>query len=146
MVNSADRLRPLAALVSTLESAGADFGTWEVPPPVGGVGSLGYYVFGPAGKAFLEAVRRGGWITAGFDWGAWLQSDEGRALRDRPEALAAAAPEQLARLLTAIVRSDRFVEGSIAGAFESGLLGRIARRADVLLSELERGPPSLPTT
>jgi hypothetical protein len=36
-------------------------------------------------------------------------------------------------LLTAIVRSDRFVEGSIEGAFESGLLAAICRRAAVLL-------------
>jgi uncharacterized protein DUF6508 len=43
--------------------------------------------------------------------------------------------DQLAWLLTAIIRSDRFVEGSIAGAFESGLLARIARRAAVLLAE-----------
>ena len=38
-------------------------------------------------------------------------------------------------LLTAIIRSDRFTEGSIAGAFESGLLARIARRAASLLEE-----------
>jgi len=47
--------------------------------------------------------------------------------------VAAATPEQLAMLLTAIVRSDRFVEGSIAGAFESGLLVAICRRAATLL-------------
>ena len=54
-------------------------------------------------------------------------------MRSDPEAVAAATPEQLAWLLTAIVRSDRFVEGSIEGAFESGLLARIARRAAALL-------------
>jgi len=37
-------------------------------------------------------------------------------------------------LLTAIVRSDRFVEGSIEGAFRSGLLARISRRAEALLA------------
>jgi hypothetical protein len=58
-------------------------------------------------------------------------------LKDDPEATAAATPDQLARLLTAIVRSDRFVEGSIAGAFDSGLLARIARRAAALLAELD---------
>jgi hypothetical protein len=46
---------------------------------------------------------------------------------------AIATPDQLTELLTAIIRSDRFVEGSIAGAFDSGLLGRIACRAAVLL-------------
>jgi hypothetical protein len=36
-------------------------------------------------------------------------------------------------MITAIVRSDRFVEGSMAGAFESGLLAAISRRAAALL-------------
>ena len=49
-------------------------------------------------------------------------------------------PEQLGWLLTAIVRSDRFVEGSIEGAFASGLLARIARRAAALLGTAGPGP------
>jgi hypothetical protein len=71
---------------------------------------------------------------SGFDWQRWLAGDEGRALRDDPAAVANATPDQLARLLTAIARSDRFVEGSIAGAFESGVLARISRRAAFLLT------------
>ena len=84
--------------------------------------SFGYYVFGPAGEAFRTAVGRGGWVVAGFDWRTWLGTPEGEAMRASPDAVAAATPEQLAWLLTAIIRSDRFVEGSIEGAFESGLL------------------------
>ena len=103
---------------------------------VDGVLSMPYYIFGPTAEAWRAAVGAGGWVIVGFDWGTWLQTDEGRALRDRPEALASAGPEQLGKLLTAIIRSDRFVEGSIAGAFESGLLARIARRAAVLLDEV----------
>jgi hypothetical protein len=121
--------------VPSLEAPDADFGHWEAPPPVDGVHSFGYFEFGPTAEAWRAAVGRGGWVIVGFDWRSWLQTDEGRALRDRPEALASATPEQLGKLLTAIVRSDRFVEGSIAGAFESGLLARIARRATALLAE-----------
>jgi hypothetical protein len=97
-----------------------------------------YFVFGPTAEAFQAAVGRGGWVTMGFDWGTWLKTEDGQALRDRPEALSAASADDLAKLLTAIVRSDRFVEGSIAGAFESGLLARIARRASALLAETGR--------
>ena len=136
----AERLRPLADLVPILESPAADFGRWETPAPVGDVHRMPYFVFGPTADAFRAAVASGGWIVMGFEWGAWLQTAEGVALRDRPEALAAASPDQLGWLLTAIVRSDRFVEGSIAGAFESGLLARIARRAAALLDELEPRP------
>ena len=92
-----------------------------------------YFTFGPTADAFRSAIGRGGWIVTGFDWMTWLQTDDGASFRDRPEALAAASTDDLAKLLTAIVRSDRFVEGSLAGAFESGLLARIAQRAAALL-------------
>jgi hypothetical protein len=125
----AERLRPLADLVPILEAPDADFGHWDTSPGPDGTLHLPWFVFGPTAEAFREAVGRGGWITTGFDWMAWLQTEEGQTFRDRPEAVASATPEQLAMLLTAIVRSDRFVEGSMAGAFKSGLLSRIARRA-----------------
>ena len=134
VVDDVDRLRALADLGPVLGTSDADFGHWEVPPPRDGVGSLGWYVFGPSAEAWRAAVAAGGWIVAGFDWPAWLTTDEGRALRDDPAAIEAATTEQLARLITAIVRSDRFTEGSIAGAFESGLLARISRRAETLLA------------
>lgn len=134
------RLLALAELVPILESDDADFGHWEVIPPDGGVHHLPYYTFGPAGEAFRSAVGRGDWIISGFDWRTWLQTDEGRSLRDRHAAVAAAGPDQIARLVTAIVRSDRFVEGSIAGAYESGLLTGIARRAAALAADLEPNP------
>lgn len=131
----AERLQALAELVPVLASEDADFGHWEAPPPVDGVHQMPYFVFGPTADAFRSAVGRGGWIVV-FDWMTWLQTDAGQALRDRREALDAASADDLAKLLTAIVRSDRFVEGSIAGAFESGLLTRIAQRAAALLAEM----------
>jgi hypothetical protein len=128
-----ERLRALADVLPILEAPDADFGHWELPPPRNGVYSLGWFEVGPAAEAWRAAVARGEWIIVGFDWRAWLEADEGRSMRDDPEAIARATPDQLAWLLTAIVRSDRFVEGSIAGAFESGLLAAISRRAAGLL-------------
>jgi hypothetical protein len=127
------RLRALADVLPILEARDADFGHWELPPPRNGVHSLGWFEFGPAAEAWRAAVARGEWIVVGFDWRAWLESADGRSMRDDPGAIATATPDQLAWLLTAIVRSDRFVEGSIAGAFESGLLAAISRRAARLL-------------
>lgn len=132
----AERLLPLADLVPTLEAPDADFGHWEGGSrDTDGVLQMPWFAFGPTGDAFIAAVGRGGWIIAGFDWMTWLQTDEGQALRDRPGVVETATPDQLARLLTAIVRSDRFVEGSIVGAFESGLLTRIAKRAATVLAD-----------
>jgi hypothetical protein len=131
----AERLRALADLVPVLKAPDADFGHWEAPPPVDGVHRMPYFEFGPTSEALRAALGRGGWIVIGFDWMAWMQTEAGQALRDRPEAVAAASPEDLAKLLIAIVRSARFVEGSFVGAFESDLLARIARRAAALLAE-----------
>jgi hypothetical protein len=136
-VDLTERLGALAELEPVLAAADADFGHWEVPEPIDGVLHMPWFEFGPTAEAFRSAVGRGGWIVVGFDWMTWLQTDEGAAFRDRPDALATASPDDLARLLTAIVRSDRFVEGSIAGAFESGLLTRIAQRAAALLTEMQ---------
>jgi hypothetical protein len=129
-----DRLRTLADVLPLLEAPDADFGHWELPPPHDGVQSLGWFEFGPTAEAWRTALAKGEWIVVGFEWPAWLAGDEGRSLRDDPAAIANATPDQIARLLTAIVRSDRFVEGSIAGAFESGLLARISRRASALVA------------
>ena len=106
-----ERLHALADLVPILEDPDADFGHWDTAPATDGVEHLPWYTFGPAGDAFRAALGRGGWVINGFDWRTWLEGDEGRTLRDGPDAMADATPEQLARLLTAIVRSDRFVEG-----------------------------------
>lgn len=140
-MSDAERLRTVADLVPVLEAPDADFGHWETPP-----GTLGYVVLGPAGEAFLAAVGQGGWVV-GFDWRTWLETPEGLAMRDDPAAVGRASVEQLSWLLTAIVRSDRFVEGSMLGAFESGLLARIAHRATVLLADVGAiaDDPSLPT-
>ncbi len=132
-----DRLRALADVLPVLEAPDADFGHWELPPPRDGVHSLGWFEFGPTATVWRDAVARSDWIVVGFDWQAWLAGDEGRALRDDRTALANATSEDIARLLTAIVRSDRFVEGSIAGAFESGILAAISRRATRLLDEAQ---------
>jgi hypothetical protein len=49
--------------------------------------------------------------------------------------LAKATPDQLAHLLTTIIRQDRFCEGELDVAFKSRLLTRIVRRAAELAKE-----------
>ena len=139
----AARLQPLADLVPILEGPDADFGHWDDMPTVAGTEHLPWFVFGPTADAFRAAVAHGGWMIVGLDWMSWLKTGEGQALRDDPDAVGHATADQLAMLLTTIIRSDRFVEGSMAGAFESGLLSRIARRAATLLAETAY--PDLPS-
>ena len=78
---------------------------------------------------FVRACSSGGWVRPDVDWPRWIQTPDAERLRTDPEALANASVRDLACLLTAIIRSDRFNEGSILGACESGLIERITRRA-----------------
>ena len=128
-----DRLRRLAGHLEAFESTDFSFGEWEPSrTDAGGRTSMPWYRFSPAADAFL---RDAGGLMEPFDWPAWLGTPEGARLRD-PAAVAGASEVDLSRLLTAIVRSDRFTEGSLAGAYDSGLLIAILRRAKQL-SEME---------
>jgi len=102
-----------------------------------GVIVMGHFTPSDEADAFLRDLGRVGLVRP-FDWTAWLATPRGEELR-QPAALATASPEELANLLTAIVRSERFSEGSLEGALESGLLLAIARRARMLLSEETAG-------
>jgi hypothetical protein len=69
-----------------------------------------------------------------FDWSAWMKTPEARELIDHPKRVATATPAQLAKLLTLYIRADRFNEGFLNSAFESGVLTAIVLRAEALLS------------
>ena len=79
-------------------------------------------------------VYDAGWVVADFDWCQWEQGDEGRLLLNNPSAIAEANCEQLAKLITAVFRGDRFSWGLLEEAFERGLLRVITQRAEVLVS------------
>jgi hypothetical protein len=83
-------------------------------------------------------------VTAGFDWPTWARTAEAQALWKDPAAMASATPDQLARFLTALVRSERFSEGTLEDAHESVLLARIACRAAALAAELRGGDATVP--
>jgi hypothetical protein len=53
------------------------------------------------------------------------------------EELERADASTIRRLLTLMVRKDRFVEGTIADAFKAGLVVRILRRLESLTSQGE---------
>ena len=81
---------------------------------------------------FLREIAGAGWVQP-FDWPAWAASEAGRRLQTDPAAIGDATPDDLIRLVTTIVRSDRFHEGAIASAFDRGVYLRIAHRAEDLV-------------
>jgi hypothetical protein len=132
------RLAALAKLLPSLEAGGAEaaFGAWvasrETEP---GVWTMPYVDYGELERAFHAATA--GWVRPDIDWRAWGDTDDALALQRDSARLERATPEDLARLLTTIVRGDRFNEGMILDAFRSGLLARIARRAAAIAAETD---------
>ena len=137
---AAVRLERLAAFAPNFRDPGAVFGNH---PPDTGTGTrddpirLNSFELSEFGTRFFSMVYDAGWIIRGFDWPAWIRTEEGRLATDRA-ALGTATCDQLAKLLTAVVRQDRFYDGALEDAFESGLLRAIAERAEVLASEIDQ--------
>lgn len=124
-------LQRLAALRPKLERPGLNFGKWAGGErnPDGSI-TMPYYDFSPEALELLQGLP-----VVPFDWPTWMAAEEAQRLIGNHDEIAAATAEQLIKLTTAIVRSNRFTDGSLAGAFESGLLAAIARRAEVLTAQ-----------
>ena len=90
-----------------------------------------YGVLSDEANAFLRTIEDHGWIVP-FDWPAWAETAEARALLSNPAAASWASTDQLSKLLTALVRKEQFCEGTLSEAHESGILAAVARRALVL--------------
>ncbi len=127
-------LRVLAEWVPRLASPDLDFGHWVISEPdQDGVLQMPWYDYSPDALRFMAEASGAGFVQP-FDWMSWMGTPEGRALVADPTRVAAVDAEDLRRLLTAIIRGDRFMEGNVVGAFESGMLLAIARRAQTLLA------------
>jgi hypothetical protein len=112
-----------------LAAPGFTVGRWVTPAPdANGVLQMPWFEYSAEAEAFWSAVVSDGWVVV-FDWMAWVGAPEGRRLIADPGLVAQASSEDLSKLLTAIIRGERFSEGELAGAFESGMLAAILRRA-----------------
>jgi len=127
-----DRLLRLARWGDEFARPGFSFGEW-VPArkDEAGVIHMGWYEQNEVAVRFVGDMYQLGFVHA-FDWMTWLGTPEGKRFRRGPEAVATAGADDLARLLTAIIRGERFSDGELAGAHESGILLAIARRAGEL--------------
>ena len=110
--------KPLIELIPKVEST-SKFGEWEEENIL-----FPDCIEAPIVSQFLHIVYRLP-IIISFDWGAW---EEGRkiASNDDFDYDTLDLPAKC-KLITAIVRSDRFCEGTLVSAFESGLILRILK-------------------
>jgi hypothetical protein len=120
----------LLAFLPVVE-AGAEPGHWTGGDR-GPDGVITMPAFHPADwlLGFQRAASANAWVRPGFDWPDWYQS-AGRAIED-PEQLERAGVDDICRLLTAHIRRERFVEGSLGTFVSSGLLKGILQRLAVI--------------
>jgi hypothetical protein len=129
-----DRLRQLAAHASAMRAADFRFGRWHDSRKLDdGSFSVPWFELGPEADRFVRDAAVLGFVRP-FDWVAWIATPEAAALLE-PGGLRHASADQIANLLTALVRRARFVEGALEAAFDSGLILAILERA----TELSRG-------
>ncbi|WAI02049.1 DUF6508 domain-containing protein [Methanogenium organophilum] len=93
------------------------------------------FCFSDDADAFVRMAYTHGWVNTDFNGPDWVHTAEAEGLRDDPRCMACATPDQLSRLLTVVIRQERFCEGALESAFESGLLTAICHRAAQLESE-----------
>jgi|SRR5579872_3919784 len=135
-----DRLHALAVFVPQFEAPDFRFGAFVEREPVGGVRHQGFYDFGAVARSLITTCYSMGWVVERFDWPTWARTEEARHLRDDASCLAQATAEQLAHLLTVLIRQERFNEGSLAICVDSGLMIGILRRAASLEAHLAGRP------
>ncbi len=127
------RIERLAAALPIVEAADFEAGSWhDSERQADGVWTMPWYELSPAAESYLRAVGESGLMLTGFDWPSWAKTPEAKALHGDREVLARATPDELAMLLTALIREDRFNEGALGDSFESGIMTAIAHRAKEL--------------
>ncbi|HWP64004.1 MAG TPA: DUF6508 domain-containing protein [Candidatus Binatia bacterium] len=130
-----ERLRRLAAYEAIFTSDDFSVGAWDDRTSrKDGVIEMPSFRYSSAMNRFVDEMYRLDWVVS-FDWPQWAASPEGRRLLSDPEAIGSASAEDLARIITTIVREERLAEGALADAFERGVLTAIARRAGELARE-----------
>lgn len=117
-----EKLKALGDFSALFRTPSFSFGEWD---------NRGFCLSEDA-QRFVQHCYDSGWVSGEIDWPNWKSTDEAQKLRNADEILSNASTEQLTMLLTVAVRQDRFVEGSLMGWFENGLLLAITQRASKL--------------
>ncbi len=130
------RLEALAAFAEKLRDKDASFGSMagaEHPGTTDHPVQIPFWKSSELADAFVKMTYDSDWVLGDFDWSKWLDSEEANSLLKDQLAISKANPDQLRKLITALIRSDRFCEGTVLQAFEDGTMLAIAVRASSLL-------------
>jgi hypothetical protein len=125
------------------------FGSWqggqEIEP---GVRQMPWFDLSEGAQAFLQAAYDHGWVRPSIHWMRWSETERGQALLARPDLIAGATEDEVAAVLTTLIRAERFGDGTLLGAVERGLLRAVvarlqdlaAGRTTLVVERLDGGP------
>ncbi len=144
MPTDTDRLRRLAAYADIVGAADFPIGEWAGgDTDEHGVIHMPWFDYSGEVLAFTRELSTLGWVYP-FDWPSWAQTPAGERYLREPDAVADATEADLGKILTTVVRGDRFNEGMLAEAFRRGIILAVVRRAEALLgtqAEHQTGRP-----
>ncbi|ARU18304.1 hypothetical protein A9D14_18285 (plasmid) [Croceicoccus marinus] len=89
----------------------------------------------PHAMAFVQICYDDDWIRSDIDWPEWMDGDEAETLLGNPASIANSSINQLEHILTALVRCDRFNDGTLESAFRRGILAAVVVRCAELAVE-----------
>lgn len=129
-------LQALAAFGPELRDPEATAGKWSDQKGSGTVDdplTMPSFVTSELLDRFMNMTYEVGWVQD-FDWMEWSREAEAKLLMRDSEALSNATVDQIANVVTTLVRADRFSEGTLARSFRAGTLRALVERAEALLS------------
>lgn len=137
----------LDAFASVAEDPGR-FGTWRGGEVQGGMTHMPWFELSDDAAAFQLALYDRGWVRPSIPWMAWADSPRGQELLYEPRALARASEDEVAAVLTTLVRADHFGEGNLQGGVERGVVAAALRRirelardrTTLVVQRLDQGP------
>lgn len=89
-------------------------------------------LYPPIVDELISTAYEDDWVRRDFDWTEWVDTPEAHDLLNDPEAVRRASRQQVAYLLTVILRQDRFANGTILEAVRAGYLQRLLQRIRTL--------------
>ena len=139
--NLKSRLRKLADYAPIFDAPDFLFGETVMPSSdPSSVESFPFYRQSEAADSFVQECYAGGWVLTDFNWSEWKSTPEAMDLFLLPETIHKATSDQLAKVLTVVIRQERFCEGSLGNAFKRGVLSAVVGRAAFLADALEPSP------
>ena len=123
---AAGDLRALLRFLPIFEAAEFRTGEMRAAP-----GSLPFSVLAPEANEFISELHDRGFVYP-FDWPGWATN--ANEFFERPQLLEDASLDTIRRLFVVIVRRERFCEGTILDAFESGFVVAALRRLAKLVA------------